>query len=75
MATKPKARGPVKKARSKTLASRNKTPKMPKAPANPSLGAFRPGVGGPWSAKVGQRDVRHITKNGAEKQRTRRDGK
>lgn len=55
-----------------TVKSGPKSPKMPKDPKAVGMGAFKPGVGGKWSAKVGQRDVRKITKGGNELISTRK---
>ena len=70
------ATGQSKKRDKKSYHKKTTSPKMPKdskeVPKREG-NVFLPGQGGNWSAKVGDRDVRRITKDGAEKKRTRSD--
>ena len=70
------ATGQGKKRSKKSYNDKVTAPKMPKDSEEKPKGGpsgFRPGQGGNWSAKVGKRDVRQITKDGEEKLRTRSD--
>jgi hypothetical protein len=70
------ATGQSKKRDKKSYHKKTTSPKMPKDSEEKAKGGpsgFRPGQGGKWSAKVGQRDVRRITEGGREKIRTRSD--
>ena len=70
------ASGQSKKRDKKSYHKKTTAPKMPKdSKESPQIEgyAFKPGQGGGWSAPVGKRDVRRITKDGAEKKRTRSD--
>lgn len=70
------ATGQSKKRNKKSYNDKVTAPKMPKDSEEKAKGGpsgFRPGQGGAYSAKVGKRDVRRITKDGAEKKRTRSD--
>jgi hypothetical protein len=68
-----KVRKETRDRRKKQSASYNKTPEMPKATKSGNFGAFRQGVGGSFSAKVGTRQSRRGDLTGPSKKRSMTD--